>query len=103
MADKERPRVPPLASVEAIEYGRRVTIPLRDKLRAWEAKALDEGDELKASKMRFAAYMIETTLLGYEDGGCVITAFDQRWLDPDFRKVMQEAREAAALPPTGRM
>lgn len=84
----ERPKIT-VPSIEAIEYGRRVIQPVHDLLKEWEAKALSEGDEVRASKFRFTAFMIQTKLLGHDDGGCVITSFDKRWLDPKFRQAME--------------
>lgn len=77
--------LPTLPSTEAVEYGRLVVGHLRDKLRGWEAKAKAEGDADKERRFRFAAFMLEHDLLGSDEGGCVITAFDQRKLDPEWR------------------
>lgn len=74
-----------LPSKEAVEYGRLVVGQLRDKLRSWEAKAKAEGDPEKERRMRFAAFMLERDLLGSEEGGCVIVAFDLRKLDDEWR------------------
>ena len=41
---------------------------------------------------RKVARLLDMFLLGSEDGGCVITPFDQRWLDPTFRSIYEEAR-----------
>lgn len=36
--------------------------------------------------------MLVRDLYGYDDGGCVIVAFDARWLDDKFRSMMEEVR-----------
>lgn len=80
-----------------IEYGRRTIGALRDKLKDWEQKAAREGNEDRQRRCRYAGMMIDRELLGGE--GCVIAAFDERWLDDEFRQVMGEARERAMKSP----
>ena len=79
-------------SVEAVEYARSALEQVRDLLQEWEAKAKAEGDDAKADKHHWAAFILNHKLLGYDDGGCVITAFDKRWLDPEFREAMEKVR-----------
>lgn len=79
-------------SVEAVEYGRKVIGRLIDKYRGWEQKAKAAGDEEQEIGWRRIANSLVRDLYGYDDGGCVITAFDKRWLDPEFRRVMEEVR-----------
>jgi hypothetical protein len=73
-----------------IEYGRHVIQPVHDLLKEWERKAEAEGDDEKRRRMRFAAYMIQHRFLGSGEG-CVITSFDERWLDDGFRQSMADA------------
>ena len=89
MAGKVNIEVP---SVEAVEYARSALEQVRDLLQEWEAKAKAEGDDAKADKHHWAAFILNHKLLGYDDGGCVITAFDKRWLDPNFREAMEQVR-----------
>lgn len=88
MAD--RIEIPPVPSVEAIEYGQRAVGGLRDRLRRWEKECAEKGDDEGAEQWRRMANLIEMRLLG--GSGCVITAFDDRWLDPTFRTAMAAAR-----------
>lgn len=76
-------------SVEAVEYARKAVEQVRDLLDKWEAEAKTQGDEAKADKHHWASFILTHKLLGYDDGGCVITAFDKRWLDPKFREAME--------------
>ena len=77
---------------EAIEHGRRAIGALRDKARRWQAEAEAAGDDDKARRNKWLAFMLEHDLLGSDEGGCVITAFDLRWLDDGFRSMMEEVR-----------
>ena len=79
-------------SVEAVEYARKAVERVRDLLLKWEADAKAQGDDAKADKHHWAAFILTHKLLGYDDGGCVITAFDKRWLDPNFREAMEQVR-----------
>ena len=62
-------------------------------LRAQEG-AEDRPDD--AARHRFAAFMIQQRFLGHEDGGCVITSFDLRWLDDNFREMWQGVLDSIA-------
>lgn len=80
--------MPQIPSKEAIEYGRRV---IKQKLDRLENVAKDEKNhpDLR-QRFRYLASMIRLQLYGYEENsGCVILPFDERWLDDDFRKMMQ--------------
>lgn len=86
MADKVNIEVP---SVEAVEYARKAVEQVRDLIDKWEAEAKAEGDTAKADKHHWVSFILTHKLLGYDDGGCVVTAFDKRWLDPEFRRMME--------------
>jgi len=81
---------PTVQSIETIEYGRRVIGRLIEKYEGWERQASDEGLDDVARRWRAVHSALRRDLYGYDDGGCVITAFDKRWLDPEFRDAMAE-------------
>lgn len=81
--------MPDMASKEAITYGREILVREVERLRQGELEFKNKGDEEKAARWRFAAFWIEFKLLGYN--GCVVTPFNERWLDDDFRKCYEEA------------
>lgn len=87
MADpiENQAHAPPSPSVETVEYGRRVVQAMHDKYARFEQQAREKGDEAQADSWRRITWALTRDLLGYEDGGCVITAFDRRWLDPEWR------------------
>jgi hypothetical protein len=85
------PRVP---SHEAVEYGQRAVGQVVDRLRTGQANYAAKGEREAERRWRFAANFIERALLG--DSGCVITAFDGRWLDDHFREVMTEVFASSA-------
>lgn len=84
--DKPKITVP---SIEAVEYARKAVGQVRDLIAKWEAEAIAKGHHDDAERHHWAKFLLEHKLLGYEDGGCVITAFDKRWLDPKFREAME--------------
>ena len=88
----ERTPMPPIPSVDAVEYGRRTIGDFRERMLRFEAQSAGRGDRDKANQWRKVACLLDMFLLGSEDGGCVITPFDQRWLDPTFRSIYEEAR-----------
>lgn len=73
-------------SVETVEYGRRVVLHQIEKLKRFENESR-HIDPHKAQEWRMAWRYMERTLIGPGEG-CVITAFDERWLDPEFRERM---------------
>jgi hypothetical protein len=85
--------LPPL---EAVEYGRAVLLREIGRLQGFERRMLVEGntdgDLAAASRWRSRWQVIEKDLLGFDDGGCVITPFDKRWLDPASRETMTAVR-----------
>lgn len=74
-------------SKDAVEYGRRHLLAEIERLREGERSFNEKGEPDKAARWRFAAYWLDR-MLGH---GCVIGAFDERWLDDGFRTVMEEA------------
>ena len=68
-----------IPSVESVEFGRRVVQNLRDKY-----QHLAEASEPQyRERWAFLVKMIDRDMLNSE--GCVVTAFDERWLDSEFR------------------
>lgn len=64
-----------------------------DLLKRWEAESLAAGEYDKAKRHRWASFIIEHKLLGAGEG-CVITTLDARWMDDDFRAMMEPVIEA---------
>ncbi len=87
---------PAIPSKDAVEYGRSVIGPKIDKYRRWERQAKAKGDEEQMLSWRRLANMLVRDLYGHDDGGCVIAAFDVRWLDDGFRDTMSSAFSRAA-------
>jgi hypothetical protein len=81
-------RVP---SAEAVRYGRKALQNQVDRLLVFEDQARAKGDDAAVDRWRRVRNLIERDLLGV-GGGCVITPFDYRWLDPEFRRVMNQVR-----------
>jgi hypothetical protein len=81
-----------IPSKEAIEFGRSAATRLAEKLRRWEQESVAKGDRERAERNKWAAWMVERDLLG-QSQGCVIAAFDERWLDDEFRSMMEAAKE----------
>lgn len=78
-----------IPSIEAVTYGRGVLEREIQRLQDFEAQAQARGDAEAALRWR-RTYRWAERMLG--DGtGCVITAFDARWLDESFRSTMGEA------------
>lgn len=77
-------------SIEAVEYGRGVLEREIKRLQDFEAQAASRGDEEAALRWGRIRKWLSWQVLG--DGqGCVITAFDARWLDESFRSMMGDA------------
>jgi hypothetical protein len=81
--------LPPLV---AVEYGRAVLLREIERLQGFERMMADDGQSAAASRWRSRWQVIEKDLLGFDDGGCVITPFDKRWLDLTFRETMTAVR-----------
>ena len=81
----ERIPVPPIPSIESIEYGRRVVGDFRSRMARFEDQAFKRNDRDAAEQWGTVVRLIDMFLLGDDDGGCVVQPFDQRWLDPGFR------------------
>ena len=86
-----KPEIPPIPSVEAVEYGRRVMLNEIGKLKDFEKQARTKGDEDAAERWKLRWKWMDWKLVGPGEG-CVITAFDARWLDPEFRRIYESAR-----------
>lgn len=84
-----------IPSVEAVEYGREVLEREVERLRRFEAKAAERGDVEAAERWGRLRKWLSWQVLGGSEG-CVITAFDARWLDESFRRTMGDALERAA-------
>lgn len=87
--------VPP---VEAVEYGRRVIGAMVEKYRRFEQAAMANGNTESARRFRAVHGALSRDLLGREEGGCVITPFDARWLGEPFRSFMAEVQASLAEP-----
>lgn len=75
-------------SRDTIEYGRRAVervVVLLDQMS--KSPNIDSADRKEG--YRRASRLVEDKLCGSE--GCVISAFDKRWLDDDFRQTMATA------------
>lgn len=81
-----------IPSIEAIEYGRSVLAHHIERYRGFEEQSHAKGDEEQAQRWARIHRALVHDLYGYDEGGCVIVAFDKRWLDPEFRSMMEEAR-----------
>lgn len=81
-----------IPSKEAVEYGRKALAQVRDLCAQWEQEAKAKGNSESADRNHWVVFILNHKLLGYDDGGCVITAFDQRWLDDKFRADMEQVR-----------
>lgn len=86
--DEDRPEAVPTA--EAVAYGRRVLQHEVDRLRKFELQARARDDVEAAERWRRIYQWIEWSVIGKGEG-CVITAFDERWLNESFRSIMSEA------------
>jgi hypothetical protein len=81
-------------SIEAVEYGRAVLEREIKRLQDFEASATAKGDRDAAERWGRLHKWLSWQVLG--DGkGCVITAFDARWLDESFRSTVGAALENA--------
>lgn len=79
-----------IPSIEAIEYGRGVLEREVKRLTDFEAQAASRGDDEAAARWARIRKWLSWQVLG--DGeGCVVTAFDSRWLNDSFRSVMGDA------------
>lgn len=78
-----------IPSVETIEYGRRTIGNVREIMARFEAETRADGKE-SADAWRRVVFVLDRYLLGYEEGGCIITPFDKRLLDPKFRAMEEE-------------
>ena len=84
-----------IPSVEAVEYGRSVLQAEIQRLKGFEASAAAKGDRDAAERWGRLHKWLSWQVLG--DGeGCVITAFDKRWLDESFRSMMGEVLDKAS-------
>jgi len=79
-----------IPSKETIEYGRRVIQAEIDLFKRFCQQALDKGEPDQAREWRKRAGMLQMKFMGGE--GCVIRPFDSRWLDDDFRAIMENVR-----------
>ena len=76
-----------IPSIEAVEYGRSVLEREIKRLQDFEAQATSRGDDEAVVRWGRIRKWLSWQVLG--DGeGCVITAFDARWLDESFRSMM---------------
>ncbi len=83
-----------IPSVEAVTYGRNVIQREIKRLQDFERQARERDDESAADKWHQTSRWLDWQVLG--DGkGCVITAFDARWLDEEFRGMMSKVGEKA--------
>lgn len=80
-----------IPSKETVEYGRRVVQQQLDLLDRWlvETNTSAESDEARIKRLAFTRYFLQHKLTGYDSDGCVIVPFDKRWLDDDFRAMME--------------
>lgn len=85
-----------IPSVETVEYGRRVIERDVERLKDFTCQAIERGDTEQAEDWRRIESWLHRSFLGGE--GCVITAFDSRWLNPEFRSIMEEVHAAPADP-----
>lgn len=81
-----------IPSIEAVEYGRGVLEREIQRLKDFEAQAASRGDDEAEARWRRLYCWLSWSMLG--DGeGCVVTAFDARWLDESFRSMMGDTTE----------
>jgi hypothetical protein len=76
-----------LPSKETVEYARQAVKRVIDKYQRFEDECRAKGQAEQADRWRAVHWALTRDLYGYEDGGCVVVAFDQRWLDDEFRRV----------------
>lgn len=86
---------PKIPSAEAVKYGRRVVGRLIDAYERFARQARRDADREKARRHDAVAGALRRDLYGYPTGGGEVAAFDERWLDPDFREAMRETWEAS--------
>ena len=79
-----------IPSVEAVTYGRAALEREVKRLQDFEASATAKGDRDAAERWGRLHKWLSWQVLGAGEG-CVITAFDPRWLDESFRSMMAEA------------
>ncbi len=80
-----------IPSVDAIEYGRRVLDNEIARLRKFEADAAADGRVEQSERWRYMARWLER--MRGDGTGCVITAFDSRWLNDGFRAMYKDVLE----------
>lgn len=71
---------------EAVDWARAKVVKVRDKYRAWEMKAKDEGNKERMMKWRTIANVLEMELIGGR--GCVITPLDERL--PEMMRLLDD-------------
>lgn len=91
--DAERPSESTVPSVAAVAYGRGVLEREVERLKGFEASALAKGDRDASERWGRLHKWLSWQVLGAGEG-CVITAFDARWLDESFRSMMGGALRA---------
>lgn len=77
-----------IPSKEAVEYGRRVIGQERERMVKFMASSHERGDQEAWAKWKRVVFVIDRFLMS--DAGCTITPFDERWLDDEFRAVMEQ-------------
>jgi hypothetical protein len=82
---------PIIPSIETVEYGRKAITAAVERYEEFSRQAASDGNAEAAKRHRIRANVMRHELLGGE--GCVITAFDQRWLNPEFRAATTEIRQ----------
>jgi hypothetical protein len=86
---------PIIPSVETVEYGRRAIGELIRRYERFETQAAEAGKPDASRRFRAVHAALRRELYGHEDGGCVVTSFDARWLNPEFRAAMTQVRASA--------